>query len=43
MQDAIKKAFNEEDGWGTGMERLYNTLADDHLYPNPLNMVVFSR
>ncbi len=41
MQDAIKKAFNEEDGWGTGMERLYNTLADDHLYPNPLNMVVF--
>ncbi len=41
MQDAIKKAFNEEDSWGQGMERLYNTLADDHLYPNPLNMVVF--
>ncbi len=41
MQDAIKKAFNEEDTWEQGLSRLYNTLADDHLYPNPLNMVVF--
>ena len=41
MQDAIKNAFNEEDGWNTGLSRLYNTLADDHLYPNPMNMVVF--
>ncbi len=41
MQDAIKKAFNEEDTWDHGMARLYNTLADDHLYPNPLNMVIF--
>ncbi len=41
MQDAIKKAFNEEDTWKQGLSRLYNTLADDHLYPNPLNLVVF--
>ncbi len=41
MQNAIKQAFNEEDSWDNGMARLYNTLADDHLYPNPFNMVVF--
>lgn len=41
MQEAISKAFNEEEGWNTGMTRLYNTLADDHLYPNPMNMVIF--
>lgn len=41
MQDAIKKAFNEEESWDTGLTRLYNTLADDHLYTDPFNMVVF--
>jgi glycosidase len=41
MQSAISKAFCEEEGWDTGLSRLYNTIADDHLYPNPLNMVVF--
>ncbi len=41
MQEAIKMAFNEEEGWNTGMCRLYNTLADDHLYPDPMNLVIF--
>ena len=41
MQEAIGKAFNEDEGWDTGLSRLYNTLADDHLYPDPFNMVVF--
>ncbi|TLX75344.1 alpha-amlyase [Labilibacter sediminis] len=41
LQDAMKKAFAEEEGWNTGMARLYNTLADDHLYTDPMNMVVF--
>ncbi|WP_066628040.1 glycoside hydrolase family 13 protein [Labilibacter marinus] len=41
MQQAIRHAFNEEESWSTGLVRLYNTLADDHLYPNPMNMVVF--
>jgi glycosidase len=41
MQDAIKRAFNEEESWSQGMTRLYNALADDHLYTNPMNMVVF--
>lgn len=41
MQEAIGKAFNEQAGWDTGLMRLYDVLADDHLYPNPLNMVTF--
>ena len=41
LQDAISKAFNEKAGWDTGLMRLYDVLADDHLYPNPLNMVTF--
>jgi glycosidase len=41
MQDAIKRAFNEEESWSQGMARLYNTLANDHLYTNPMNMVIF--
>ena len=41
IQDAIVKAFNEKAGWDSGLMRLYDVLADDHLYPNPLNMVTF--
>ena len=42
MQSAIKHAFNEAEGWDQGMARLYNMLADDHLYPDACNMVVFA-
>ncbi len=41
MQTAISQAFNEEETWHTGLIKLYNTLADDHLYTNPMNLVVF--
>ncbi len=41
LQEAIKHAFNESEGWTTGMARLYNALANDHLYPNPMNLMVF--
>lgn len=41
LQDAISRAFTEESGWSTGIMRLYDALADDYLYPNPDNMVVF--
>ena len=33
MQNAIKQAFNEEEGWDSGLTRLYNTLADDPPLP----------
>ncbi len=42
MQKSISMAFNEEEGWDTGLTRLYNTLADDHLYPKPLNLMIFA-
>ncbi len=41
LYDAIGRAFTEGDGWGTGMMRLYNSLAQDFLYPDPYNLVVF--
>ncbi len=41
LYDDIGQAFNEEQGWSTGMMRLYNTLAQDFLYPDPYNLVVF--
>ncbi|MFO8000499.1 MAG: glycoside hydrolase family 13 protein [Marinilabilia sp.] len=42
MMDAIHAAFNEEGGgWSDGLMRLYDVLANDHLYPSPHNLVVF--
>lgn len=39
---ATDKAFNEKDGWDKGTLRLYETLAQDFLYSNPNNIVVFT-
>jgi glycosidase len=42
LMDAMHIAFNEKGGgWSDGLMRLYNVLADDHLYPDPGNMLVF--
>ncbi len=41
LYDAIGMAFQEEQGWSSGMMRLYNSLAQDFLYANPYNMVIF--
>ena len=41
LYDDIGLAFREGDGWATGMLRLYNTLAQDFLYPDPYHLVVF--
>jgi len=40
-QDALVRALNEEEGWGSGMIRIYRSLANDFLYQNPYNLVVF--
>ena len=42
LADAMGKAFNEGEGWDTGLMRLYDILADDHLYRYPLDLVVFA-
>jgi len=38
---AVNQAFNEKDGWDKGTARLYEILAQDFLYSNPSDMVVF--
>jgi len=39
---AVDKAFNESEGWDTGLFRLYEILTQDYLYSNPQDIVVFS-
>jgi len=41
LYDEIGRAFSEGPGWGTGLIRIYNSLAMDFLYPNPLNLLIF--
>lgn len=41
LYDAIGLAFGEEQGWSTGMMRLYNVIAQDFLYADPFNLVIF--
>ena len=41
LQMAMTKAFDEEQGWDTGLARLYEILAHDFLYANPMNIMVF--
>jgi neopullulanase len=36
LYDAIGLAFQEEQGWSSGMMRLYNTFTQDFLYANPI-------
>jgi glycosidase len=38
---AMNKAFDEKEGWDTGLLRLYEILAHDFLYANPLNLLIF--
>jgi glycosidase len=41
LQSALYRGLTEEEGWGSGLIRLYETLAMDFLYPDPGNLVVF--
>jgi glycosidase len=40
-QDALVQALNEEEGWGSGMIRIYRSLANDFMYQDPYNLVIF--
>ncbi|WP_461643692.1 glycoside hydrolase family 13 protein [Labilibaculum euxinus] len=40
--EAMTKAFNENEGWNTGLIRLYNSLAFDYLYPHTDNIFIFA-
>lgn len=39
---AMHKAFDEKDGWDTGLARLYEILAHDFVYPSPNNLLIFA-
>lgn len=39
---AIQKAFDERDGWDTGLARLYEILAHDFIYKNPNDLLIFA-
>ncbi len=38
---AIGQAMNENEGWSEGLRRLYYVLAEDFLYNNPDNLLIF--
>ncbi|MBC5863793.1 glycoside hydrolase family 13 protein [Flavobacterium turcicum] len=43
LYEATTKAFNEDDtGWDKGVMRFYDNFANDFLYPNPNNILVFA-
>ena len=41
LQNALSKGLTEKEDWGTGLIRLYEALANDFLYPDPDNLVIF--
>ncbi len=38
---ALRDAFTQDFGWTSGLRRLYYTLAQDHIYPEPNKLVTF--
>lgn len=42
MYDAFGKAFNEEDGWDSGVMRFYDVLTQDFLYGEEVKIVTFA-
>jgi glycosidase len=41
LKQALDYAFNEDEGWDKGLARIYYTLTEDRLYPDPNQMVTF--
>jgi len=42
LHDAIGQIFKEEAGWDSGMQRVYDNFANDFLYPDISNILVFA-
>ncbi|AWH86937.1 alpha-amlyase [Flavobacterium album] len=43
LHDAISSVFNEDKaGWDSGMQKVYDNFANDFLYPNINNILVFA-
>ena len=41
LHDAVIRGLKEEEGWGAGLDRIYSMLANDFLYGNPHDLVIF--
>lgn len=41
MYFALKDAFNEKEGWTTGLAKIYYVLAQDFIYSDPFSNVIF--
>jgi len=41
LQDALITALVEEENWNSGWVKVYEMLGNDHLYPDPQNLVIF--
>jgi len=41
IQMSMSKALNEKENWNSGWIRVYEMLALDYLYPDPMNLVIF--
>jgi glycosidase len=42
LHDALTQAFNEKEGWNSGILRLYEIISQDFSYPDPMNIVTFA-
>ncbi|MBN9312989.1 MAG: alpha-amlyase [Chryseobacterium sp. 39-10] len=42
LHDALGQVFHENEGWDSGMQRVYDNFANDFLYPNINNILVFA-
>jgi glycosidase len=42
LMGAVQKAFNENEGWDTGLARLYELLSQDFLYSDPTKLITFA-
>ncbi|MBB4805164.1 glycosidase [Chryseobacterium defluvii] len=42
LHDAIGQVFREDSGWDSGMQRVYDNFANDFLYPDVDNLLVFA-
>ncbi|QTY27689.1 glycoside hydrolase family 13 protein [Flavobacterium sp. CS20] len=41
MQQTIVKALNQKETWGSGLDQIYEGLANDFYYPRPSDMLIF--
>jgi glycosidase len=41
VHEAMRTALTENEGWSTGFMKLYETIANDFIYADPMSMVVF--